>query len=87
MKDLANDVAAVISHKWKEVAIQLEMTRGERESINTEESEPQRRFMAVMEHWERSCKQPYTWDTILTVLESPSVKETRLAQELRLKFC
>ena len=87
MKDLANCVAAVIPHKWEEVAFQLEISTGDRKAIEQEKAKPFGRFMAVLEQWEQSASQPYTWKTIVTVLKSASVDEPKLAEELENDFC
>ena len=87
MKDLANHVAAVVPIKWKQVAYQLELTRGEIDTIKTDESNANERFMAVMEQWERSARLPYTWKTLITALKAPAVNETSLARELQHMFC
>lgn len=87
MRDLANCVAAVIPHKWKQVAIQLDLSRGERKAIEKDEDESFDRFMAVLEQWKQSASQPYTWKTIVMVLKSTSVQEPKLAEELEKEFC
>ena len=80
MKDLANHVAAAIPNRWKQVAYQLELTRGE---IGIIESNPNERFMAVMEQWQRSAKLPFTWETLITALEEEAVNEIALAKKLK----
>ena len=87
MKDLANHVATAIPNKWKQVAYQLELTRGEIDTIKTNESSDNERFMAVMEQWERSAKLPYTWETLITALKAPAVEEAKLAIKIQNVFC
>ena len=87
MKDLANHVAAVIPNKWKQVAYQLELTRGEIDSIKSSESSAVERFMAVMELWGKSAKLPYTWETLITALKAPAVEQAKLAIDLQNIFC
>ena len=87
LSDLANRVASKIPHKWKEIAIQLEINRGERRAIEKDEDKAFDRFVAVLEQWKESASQPYTWKTIVTVLKSASVSELRLAEELEEDFC
>ena len=87
MSDLANRVAVVIPDKWKMVAVQLELARGEIKIIQKDEGEIVDRFMAVMDKWEQSIRKPFTWATLVTALQSPSVNETRLADELYREFC
>ena len=84
---LANRVAAVIPNKWKKVAIQLELSEGEIKAIQTDEKESFDQFIAVMYRWKQSLSKPFTWATLVSALESPSVNENRLAHELRTEFC
>ena len=87
LKDLANHVAAVIPGKWMEVAIQLDLTMGEIDSIEHDRNSSFLRFMAVFEQWKKSCRQPYTWESLITALKSTSVNEFRLAKKLQEEFC
>jgi hypothetical protein len=87
MSVLANRVAAVIPDKWKKVAVQLELSRGEIRAIQKDEDDSSDRFMAVMDHWKQSLRKPFTWATLVSALRSPSVNETRLADELNREFC
>jgi hypothetical protein len=87
MSVLANRVAAVVPDKWKKVAVQLELSRGEIKAIQKDEDDSFDRFMAVMDHWKQSLSKPFTWATLVSALQSPSVNETRLADELKHEFC
>ena len=87
LSDLANRVAAIIPHKWKQVAIQLELSRGERKAIEKDEDECFDRFTAVLEQWKQSASLPYTWKTLVTALKSTSVDEQALAEQLERDFC
>ena len=87
LRDLANRVAAIIPHKWKQVAIQLELSRGERKGIEKDEDECFDRFTAVLEQWKQSASLPYTWKTLVTALKSTSVDEQTLAEHLERDFC
>ena len=87
MSVLANQVAAVIPSKWKKVAFQLELDIGVIKTIEHDEHECFYRFMAVMNHWEQSPSKPFTWATLVAALQSRSVGENRLAEELRKEFC
>ena len=87
MSVLANQVAAVIPDKWKKVAVQLELSRGDIRAIQKDEDDSSDRFMAVMDHWKQSLSKPFTWATLVSALRSPYVNETRLADELNRKFC
>ena len=87
MKDLANRVAAVIPHKWKMVAIQLDVDMGAIDRIESDKCNSFDRIMAVFDCWKRSSCEPYTWKTLVTALKSRSVDEVKLAEELQHDFC
>ena len=87
MRDLANSVAAIIPHKWNQVAIQLQLSRGDRKAIEKDEVESFGRFMAVLEHWKQSRSPPYTWMTLICALNSVSVNEKELADQLQREYC
>ena len=78
------EVAAVIPHKWREVAIELDLTVSDIYRINAEN--PQQNctqcFIAVFVTWERTETEPYTWKTIIDCLDTPLVNEKRLAKEI-----
>ena len=87
MSDLANRVAAKIPEKWKQVAIQLEMSMSEIKTIQKDEDYAFDQFMAVFDRWKRSSCSPYAWKTLVTALKSTSVNEIKLAEELQREFC
>ena len=84
---LANCVAAKIRDKWKKVALQLELSVGVIRAIQRDQQDSFDQFMVVMYEWKDSLSRPFTWDTIVAVLKSDSVNETRLASELQREFC
>ena len=86
MKDLANRVAAVIPGKWIEVAIQLDISMEEIDAIGEDKGSVFKRFMAVLNQWKRSCRQPFTWGALATALKSTSVNEFKLAEKLLQEF-
>ena len=69
------------------VADQLELTASEIHSIEADKSDSYSKFMAVMEQWSTTDRVPYTWDTLVTALESPAVNEVTLAKEIKDRFC
>ena len=87
MDVLANRVAAKVSHQWMEVAWQLKLENGDIQRIEKNRQDVFDRFMAVINKWKETLSRPFTWDTLVAVLKSDSVKETRLASELQREFC
>ena len=86
MSVLANRVATIIPHQWRKVAVQLELSGGEIKAIQNDERDSFHQFMAVMYQWKQFLSIPFTWDTLVTALRSPSVNEIRLSNELNHEF-
>lgn len=75
--------------KWKDIAKNLEISYSEIECISKEShngTHIEECFRKVFGVWEKHCKPPYTWDTIVRVLESPNVDEKNLATKIRNKY-
>lgn len=87
IRDLANRVAAVIPGKWMQVAIQLEIEMGAIDAVGRDKHDCFQQFMAILDVWKRSSSPPFTWNTLVNVLKSPSVNEKVLAKELEHDFC
>ena len=87
MSDLANRVAAIIPGKWKSVAIQLQIGMGAIDAVCRDKHDSFDRFMSILDMWERSSCPPFTWNTLVNVLKSPSVNEKELAKQLEREFC
>ena len=68
------------------MAVQLELTEGDIKAIQEDENTVSDRFNAVMKRWKRSLTKPFTWETLINALRSPSVNEIRLANELCCDF-
>ena len=85
LPDLMNEVAAVIPSKWKDVGLQLGLEHGVLGGIRGEASHC---YMDVFTRWksQRSTTHPYTWLTIVQVLQTRAVGEERLADEIRNKL-
>ncbi len=83
--DLMNLVAAVLPAKWRLVGVQLGLSTARLDEI---ESHPpydcKRFFSSVFSEWESQDILPYTWATIVHVLQAPSVEENRVAEDIKL---
>ena len=86
LRDLMNDVAAIIPAKWKEVGIQLKLstrTLDEIQDQNAGKPESSKlSFGQVFIQWERLQTSPYTWENMISILRSPAVGEEHLAKIL-----
>lgn len=82
-----NDVGAKIPALWRSVGIELRISPDRLDGIEEQYSRnPIRCFEAVFRTWEDATTPPYTWDTIVNVLESPLVDKRDLANDLRRKY-
>lgn len=43
-------------------------------------------FIEIINEWKNGATRPYTWETIIDVLESNSVREMNLARDIREKY-
>ena len=84
-KGLCEKVATQ-TNKWKEIALQLDITHNDIERIEMEsrvyvQGFIEECFRKVFDKWRRAACPPFTWDTIIAVLEV--IGEKHLAQQLQ----
>ena len=89
LPDLMNEVAAMIPSKWRDIGLQLGLDQGVLDGIAT--ISPRNTnlcYSNVFTLWENknSTKHPYTWSTIVEVLQAPSVGEESLANKIKNKL-
>ena len=81
------DAVSDCTNKWKNIALQLKLSLIDIERIQIEcNNNIEECFIRVFNKWERQRKVPYTWDTIVKVLDSRSVGEMTIAAEIRQKY-
>ena len=78
-KDLSELVIPRLNSKWYEVGSALELTS---DQLNDIEDNHQG-ISDVFQIWEDTGKKPFTWNTLLSVLNSPDVNEYELANQLQ----
>ena len=90
LDDLMNDVAAVISAKWRLVGVQLKLPNGTLDEIQAQNAgrpdDCKHSFEQVFDRWRSLGTSPYTWETMINALRSPAVGEVTLANELNTKI-
>ena len=85
--DLMNLVAAVLPAKWRLVGVQLGLSTAKLDEIESHPPHDCKRFFSsVFSEWESQDTLPYTWATMVRVLQSPSVEENRVAEDIKLCF-
>ena len=85
LDDLMNHVAAKTQVKWYQVGIQLKIDVTTLKTYETQSSvcDPMRCYADMFVEWKRASKLPYTWATIIKVLESDAVSEKDTASSVR----
>ena len=80
-----NHVADKTKVKWYQVGIQLKIDVITLNGYETQSSvcDPMRCYANVFVEWKRADKLPYTWATIIKVLESDAVSENDTASNVR----
>ena len=87
LSDLMNDVASKVSAKWRQISIQLGLTHNDQGCFaDATDNNAMNCFALVLNAWKNRATRPYTWSTMIEVLNSPAVAEVRLAQELTTKY-
>lgn len=81
LKDLLNKVAAKCENKWELVGIQLDLEPSKLGSFKRDSCI--HCFKEVFQLWEKKGDPPYTWDTIIDVLNADSIGENSLANDLK----
>ena len=87
LPNLMNEIAAVIPNKWRDIGLQLGLSHGVLEGIAT--ISPRNTnlcYSNVFTLWETQNTYPYTWSTIVKVLQAPSVGEEKLATKIKNKL-
>ena len=87
LSDLMNEVASKVSAKWKQISIQLGLTPNDEECfMASTPNDPIHCLTSVFKVWKKRAKKPYTWSTVIEVLNAPAVDEIRLGKELTTKL-
>ena len=95
LKDLMNEVAAVIPSKWRAVGVQLSLSGGILDSIQNKHAGKVKACLDSFEEVFRTWKDqattgvtcsPYTWLTMIDALKTPAVGEVALAESLEQKL-
>lgn len=82
--DLMNHVAIKILPKWQEFGIALGLALSDLECLRN--LDPQQRFSSIFTKWKEQVTKPYTWLTVIYVLNTPTVGAVNLVQDITGKF-
>ena len=78
-----NKVAGRIPAKWKLFAYNLDIEDDTLDAIELKYHDPIDCFMKVFRAWKKNPSLPFTWETVIKVLQSPVVGEMTIAAEIR----
>ena len=74
------------TNKWRAIGIQLQLQPTEINRMTLDCHDEENCFIKVLEAWQRKGSPPFTWETIISVLECESVSERALAMNLKSKY-
>jgi len=84
--ELNNEVIPY-TNQWVSIALNLELTYADIDRVRIDFNDEERRFMEVLNKWQKNGYPSFTWNTLVQVLLSPSVNEHQLAEKICDKFC
>ena len=89
IKDLAMVRGALIDvcTKWYHIGVELRLSEGTLSAIRTQFSDLTDCLTEMCTKWLKRIDPPPTWDALANAVESPSVGEEYLAQQLRKTYC
>lgn len=80
--EFLNKVASQIPAKWRLFAHSLDLNV-DLDGINQKHpQDPTECFMTVFLTWKKSQSLPFTWETVVKVLQSPAMGEMEMAEEI-----
>ena len=88
--DRLNDVRKElwdVSTKWYDIGLELGLRTGVLENIRYQSQDAPTCLREMLLHWLKKVEPPPTWEGLACALESRTVGEPRLAEQLRTKYC
>ena len=79
-----NKVATKIPAKWKLFAYSLNMEEDALDEVTLKlQHSPTECFMSVFSSWKKERDPPFTWETVIDILQSPAVAEKNMAEDIK----
>jgi len=76
------------SHRWFEIGLQLGVPIFRLNIILRDMHGTMKQLRAVLEYWMNNATDPLpSWKVLVDALKSPTVSESRVAEELEKKYC
>ena len=76
-----------VSHKWFDIGLMLNLSVGTLACVREQYSGPSTALREMLFHWLKKVDPPPTWQGLAGALESRTVGEPRLAEQLKTKYC
>ena len=76
-----------VSSKWFDIGLKLKLRVGFLERVRKQYPDPSEALREMLLHWLKKVNPPPTWEGLVCALESRTVGEPRLAEQLRTKYC
>ena len=76
-----------VSHKWFDIGLKLKLSVGTLECVREQYPAPSTSLREMLLHWLKKVDPPPIWEGLACALESRTVGEPRLAEQLRAKYC
>ena len=72
-----------IRHKWKDIAIELEINKGTIESLKVQYGDPKDLVSEMVSEWLKDISPQPPWEILASALESDFVNEKVIAKDIR----
>ena len=72
-----------VSYKWREIGLSLVLTPDAVDAIDECSDNDEQKLVDIILLWEESKTRPFTWDSLLIVLNSTMVDERPLAEQIK----
>ena len=76
-----------VSDKWFNLGLELQLRVGTLRRLRNEYPDLSEALREMLFHWLKKVDPPPTWEGLACALESRTVGEPRLAEQLRTKYC
>ena len=76
-----------VSSKWFDIGLKLQLSVGTLVCIRDQYPDPSTAVREMLLLWLKTVDPPPTWEGLACALESRTVGEPRLAEQLRTKYC
>ena len=76
-----------VQARWYHIGVELRLPEGTLSAIRTQFSDLTDCLTEMCTKWLKRIDPPPTWDALANVVESPTVGEEHLAQQLRKTYC